>query len=153
MARRKSTKKNATTHSVTNAATTTAKPDPTIDQATVQTTDQTTDQIPDQATAERASQDDPAPETVSVIVRRRDFLERVAENSEFRPNQIKPVMDAVLNELGKAMAAGEAMNLPPLGKLTVNRTKQTDKADIAVVRLRRKRPDEVAETPLAPPED
>lgn len=129
MARRRSTKKKVTTHEGTSAAKSKAKPDLT--------------------TAQSTPQDDSAPETVSVLLRRRDFLERVAENSDFRPNQIKPIMDVVLDELGKALAAGEELNLPPFGKVTVNRTKQTEKADIAVVKLRRKRALEGEETPLA----
>ena len=74
---------------------------------------------------------------ISTVVRRKDMIGRVAESSGLRPNQIKPVMDAVLRELGEALARGEALNLPPLGKLSINRTRETGNADIIVMKLRR----------------
>ena len=74
---------------------------------------------------------------VSVLVRRKELLNRVSTATGLRPNKIKPVMDAVLRELGEALAKGESLNIPPMGKLSVNRTKETENADIIVAKLRR----------------
>lgn len=71
------------------------------------------------------------------IVKRKEFLERVSQSSGLRKNQIKPAFDAILRELGEALAAGEKLNLPPLGKLSVNRIREAENATIVVTKLRR----------------
>ncbi len=72
-----------------------------------------------------------------VMLRKKDMLERLTERTGLRKNQIKPVLEAVLAELGDALIKGETLNLPPLGKLTVNRSIAQEKADVVICKLRR----------------
>ena len=72
-----------------------------------------------------------------VMLRKKDMLERLTERTGLRKNQIKPVLEAVLAELGDALIKGESLNLPPLGKLTVNRSIAQEKADVVICKLRR----------------
>jgi len=73
----------------------------------------------------------------TVMLRKKELLARIAESSGLRPNKIKPVMEAVLREIGDALERGEALNVPPLGKLSVNRTKEGENANVIVAKLRR----------------
>ncbi len=81
-----------------------------------------------------------------VMLRKKDMLLRLTERTGLRKNQIKPVMEAVLAELGDALIKGETLNLPPLGKLTVNRSIAQEKADVVICKLRRAKPSAVSGT-------
>lgn len=72
-----------------------------------------------------------------VVVRRKEMVARIAASSGVKPNLIKSVLDSVLKELGDALFAGESLNLEPLGKLSVNRQRETEKAKIVICKLRR----------------
>jgi DNA-binding protein len=76
-------------------------------------------------------------EDATVMLRKKDMLQRLAERTGMRKNQIKPVMEAVLAELGDALIKGESLNLPPLGKLSVNRSIAQENADVVICKLRR----------------
>lgn len=65
------------------------------------------------------------------------FYERVAEASGVNKNKAKPVVDAVLAELGAALMAGEELSLPPLGKISVNREKDVGNAHVLITKIRR----------------
>lgn len=72
-----------------------------------------------------------------ITVRRKEFVERVALSSGLKPNQIKSVMDAIFRELGDALSKEEVLNIPPLGKIRVNRRKEIENAEILICKLRR----------------
>ena len=72
-----------------------------------------------------------------VTVRRKELVTRIAEKSGMKPNVIKSVLDAVLREMGDSLSAGEALNLPPFGKVTVNRRKDLENAEILLCKIRR----------------
>ena len=74
-------------------------------------------------------------------VKRGEFVARVATRAGLRPNQVKPVLEAVLAELGDLLVKGEALNHPALGKISVNRHKDLEKADVMVCKLRRLKPE------------
>jgi hypothetical protein len=74
------------------------------------------------------------------IMLTKNLIQAVIEASGLKRNAVKPVVEAVLAELGKALARGEALNVPPLGKLSVNRSKEVGNADVMILKLRRIRP-------------
>ena len=78
------------------------------------------------------------PEAKAPTVRRKEMVERIVATTGKKPNEIKSVLDGVLAELGKALSAGESLNLFPLGKITVNRQKKFDDREIIVCKVRRK---------------
>jgi len=80
-----------------------------------------------------------------VSVRRKEMVARIATSSGVKPNLIKSVLDAVLKEMGDALSAGETLNLPPLGKIRVNRSKDVDNAEILICKIRRNKPAVVAD--------
>ena len=83
-------------------------------------------------------------------VKRSEFVARVAERSGLRPNQVKPVLEAVLEELGQILLNGEELKHPSLGKLSVNQRKELAAADVVHCKLRRQKP-QAADAPTDGP--
>lgn len=82
-----------------------------------------------------------APEAAVVSeLKKKEFYERVAQASGAKKNKVKPVVDAVLAELGAALAKGEELNLPPLGKVSINRQKDAGNAHVMIAKIRRSKP-------------
>lgn len=67
----------------------------------------------------------------------KDLIDRVVEKSGAKKKDVKPVIDATLTVLGEALAAGEGLFLPPLGRLHVNRTKELATGDVLILKLKR----------------
>ncbi len=72
----------------------------------------------------------------SGVLRKPDLISAVVMRSGAKPRDVKPIVDAVLATLGEAIADGQELNLPPLGKLKLQRAKETDKARITIAKLR-----------------
>ena len=83
-------------------------------------------------------------------VKRSEFVARVAERSGLRPNQVKPVLEAVLEELSQILLNGRELKHPSLGKLSVNRRKELAAADVVHCKLRRQKP-QAADAPTDGP--
>lgn len=84
--------------------------------------------------------DDAAEKAVVNIYRKKDLIEAVAASSGVKKKTVRPVVEAVLADLGLALARGDALSLPPLGKLAVNRSKEGARADVMILKLRRLKP-------------
>ncbi len=72
------------------------------------------------------------------MLKRKELIARAAAASGLKPGEIRRVLDGILGELGKALAAGETVNLPPLGKITVKRREQNESRQLVICRLRRR---------------
>ncbi|MAY31378.1 MAG: DNA-binding protein [Rhodovulum sp.] len=70
-------------------------------------------------------------------MRKRDLIDRVVEQSGVKKKDAKPAIEAALAILGEALSNEEQLNLPPLGKIMVNRKKELDNGEVLVVKLRR----------------
>lgn len=110
------------------------------------------------AGARKAAASKPAPVPVAGpaeggIMKGKEFMTRVLARSGANRAIAKPVMDAVLAELGDSLARGEGFVLPPLGRAKIKPAKEGAKGDVIQVRLRRGGGKKDAETPLAPTED
>ena len=95
----------------------------------------------------------PEPEAQEgAILKKRALVDRVAARSGIKKKLVKPVVEAVLAELGDALAAGQGMNLPPLGKVKIAKTKDVGQAKVHVARIRQSSsPAPQAKDPLAEP--
>ncbi|MBL4917885.1 HU family DNA-binding protein [Tabrizicola sp. DMG-N-6] len=78
-----------------------------------------------------------ADKTEAVTLKKKELLSRVADLSGAKRKDVKPVLEAALRVLGEALSKGEELNLPPLGKVRVNRSKSDAGTDILTLRLRR----------------
>ena len=75
------------------------------------------------------------PAKTGVTLRKKDFVDRAAEKSGVRKSDARSAIDAALTVLSDALAAGDEVVLPPLGKLRVLREKDNGKARIMTLRL------------------
>lgn len=83
-------------------------------------------------------------------MKKKQLVERVIALSGAKKRDAKDIVEATLAALGQALAEGRSINLPPLGKLTVNRQKDLGSGEVLIVKLRRKGADETdAANPLA----
>lgn len=68
---------------------------------------------------------------------KRELIDRVVEASGIKKKSAKPVVEAMLKELGDALSRGENLNLQPFGKGIVKSHKNLENAEIIEMRLRR----------------
>ena len=59
------------------------------------------------------------------IIKKPEFLNRVMAKTTVKKRDAKPAVEAALAVLAEALAAGEELNLQPLGKLKVLKSKST----------------------------
>ena len=72
-------------------------------------------------------------------LRKKDLIERVVARSGVKKKDAKPTIEAMLAVLGEALAAGEVLNLQPLGKVMVKRNIEKPNAKIMVCRVRQRK--------------
>ncbi|MCG6902002.1 MAG: HU family DNA-binding protein [Rhodobacter sp.] len=77
------------------------------------------------------------PATVVRAMGKRELIDRVVAASGIKKKAAKPVVEAMLKELGDALSRGETLNLQPFGKGIVKTRKELDNAEIVELRLRR----------------
>ena len=90
----------------------------------------------------------------SKVLRGRDLIVAVTVATGAKKTLVKDIVTATLAAMGDALAEGRTLNLPPLGKAHVSRSKERGGAEVMVVKLRRggrnaaapKASDAVAET-------
>lgn len=70
-------------------------------------------------------------------LRSKEFLERVAVATDLNKNKVRAIVEATLAELGKALDAGEPLNLSGFGKVRIVNTKAEDFGSIMTLKLRR----------------
>ena len=70
-----------------------------------------------------------------VVLKKKDFTDRAIERSGVRKSDAKIVVEATLAVLAEALAHGEELILPPLGKLKVTREKSSPRGRILLLRL------------------
>ena len=69
-------------------------------------------------------------------LKKKELVDLVTERSDVRKKYAKPVVEAMIDILGEAIAEGRELNLQPLGKIKHQRTKDTPNARITVSKIR-----------------
>jgi DNA-binding protein HU-alpha len=93
------------------------------------------------------------PVVAGPVLRKKDLVDRVVARSGLKKKDVKPAVEALLEELGLAVSRGEELNLPPFGKLKVTREKETANARVLNCRIRQPRSAMSPNDPLAKPAD
>jgi len=75
-------------------------------------------------------------ETGGAELKKRELIDEVVKRSGVRKKFAKPVIEAMIDVLGEAIAGGREVNLQPFGKIKQQRTKDTANARITVARIR-----------------
>lgn len=101
-------------------------------------TDIDTSKTPSAATAQPSVVETLSPVVVSNELRKKELFELVVARSGMKKKDVKPVVEAMLAVLGDAFAEQREMNLPPLGKLKVQRGKELHDGRALVLKLRQK---------------
>ncbi len=70
-------------------------------------------------------------------LRIKDLVEQVAVATGGKKPAVREVVEATLAAIGAALDKGDALNLPPLGKARVGRTKTGDQGAMLTLKLKR----------------
>jgi hypothetical protein len=79
---------------------------------------------------------EPDPELRADTLKIKDLLAQVVTQTGAKKKDAKDVIDSFLAEMGKALAAGNSLSLPPLGNIRVVKTQEKGSAQMLVLKLR-----------------
>ena len=82
---------------------------------------------------------------------KRELIDRVVTASGIKKSAAKPVVEAMLLELGDALSKSETLNLQPFGKAIVKNRKELENAEVIELRLRRSK--QAVRAAATPPSD
>ncbi len=80
----------------------------------------------------------------AVELSKKDLIERLVRDTGMKKGEARRAMDAVLTVLNGALAEGSNMNAAPLGKIKIARTKETENGQLAICRIKLKKPEPLA---------
>ncbi|MRU13898.1 DNA-binding protein [Roseovarius sp. A21] len=69
-------------------------------------------------------------------MKKKELIEAVVERSGVRKKFAKPAIEAMMEVLGEAIAEGRDLNLPPMGKIKQQRTKEAANVRVTVAKIR-----------------
>ncbi len=84
---------------------------------------------PDESTA-------PIPDLKQADLKKRELIDQVVARSGVKKKDAKPVVEAMLAILGETLGSGRDLNLPPMGKLRINRTHDRPGYRVIISKLR-----------------
>jgi DNA-binding protein HU-alpha len=73
-------------------------------------------------------------------LKRQELLAQVVARTEVKKKFAKPVLEAALAVIGEALAEGRDLNLAPLGKVRISRSRQLANGRVLVARIRQTAP-------------
>lgn len=71
-------------------------------------------------------------------LRKKELVEKIVLRSGIKKRDAKPVIEAMLAELGETLASGRELQLPPFGRVMINREKDVPNGKVMVVKIRQK---------------
>ena len=77
-----------------------------------------------------------APVVSAPDLKKVELIDAVVERSGVKKRYAKPAVEAALAILGEALAEGQGLNLRPLGKAKVQRSKEVANAKVLTIRVR-----------------
>lgn len=81
----------------------------------------------------------------AAVLKKPELLERALARCEVKKRDAKPAIEAALAVLGEALAEGEELVLPPLGRIKVTRRIEKENADVFIARIRRPKTPQTSE--------
>lgn len=79
---------------------------------------------------------DVTPSVAPAELKKKELIEAVVERSGVKKKFAKPVIEAMMEVMGEALAEGREMNLQPLGKVKINRIKTVSNGKVVMTRIR-----------------
>lgn len=80
------------------------------------------------------------------ILKKAELIDRVMQASGSKRKDARAIVEVTLATLGQALVAGEELQLPPLGKLRVQKRKTGDTAEVLTLKLRRPNPEKAGKS-------
>lgn len=80
----------------------------------------------------KLTQTAPEPADEPRLIKKPELLEAVVARTGLKKRDVKPAVEAALAVLGDALREGAEVNLPPLGKLRVVKTRALDGGAVAM---------------------
>lgn len=94
------------------------------------------------------------PVTTKMLVKKPEFLDRAIARTAVKKRDAKPAIEAALAELAALLSEGNELNLPPLGKVKLIKSKDIgDGAKVMTLKLRTMKDNAGQPKPDAAPED
>ncbi|MBI1494846.1 MULTISPECIES: HU family DNA-binding protein [Rhodobacterales] len=87
------------------------------------------------ATAAPAAAAQEASEDTRIL--KKHLIEKVARRAGVRKNEVRPILDAILEEIGDNLAEDSQMVFQPLGKIVVKQVKDIGGATVYTCKIRR----------------
>ena len=79
----------------------------------------------------------PEASAASDVLRKKDLFDQVVTRTALKKRDVKPAVEAALALIADSLQAGKEVNLPPLGKIRVVKTKEGNGgATVATLKLR-----------------
>lgn len=95
-----------------------------------------------------------AAQQASGPLKKAQVLERVVTRTNLKKRDVKPAVEAALAVIGESLREGSELNLPPLGKIRVVKSKElADGAAVLTLKLRLPKNAAVAATGTSAPDD
>ena len=77
------------------------------------------------------------PVVAKAVIKKPEFLEKAVARTDIKKRDAKPAIEAALAELADLLADGNDLNLPPMGKLKLVKSKDVgDGAKVLTLKLR-----------------
>ncbi len=80
------------------------------------------------------------------LLRKKELIEAAVERAGVKKRDAKPAIEAALSILGESIAKGQGVNIPELGKIKVQNSKELEGVKVMNLRMRRKLSDGATET-------
>lgn len=77
-------------------------------------------------------------ESEAPLLAKRDLFARVTAATGAKKKDVKLIAEATLAIIGQALSDGEELNLPPLGKVRIVKSRDAGAAEVVTLKLRRK---------------
>ncbi len=92
-----------------------------------------------ETTPQAAPQSPVAPQASAEPIKKPQILDEVVARTNLKKRDVKPAVEAAMAVIGEALREGKELNLPPLGKLRVVKSKDLD-GGAAVLTLKLRTP-------------
>lgn len=113
--------------------------------------------------AEKPAAKAPTPKVVQLVepvvsdpdMKKKELIDLVVERTGVKKRDAKPSVEAALAVLGEVLASGRELNLPPLGKVRINRATDNGGVRVITCRIRQSsgKDENVSSDPLAAAEE
>ena len=88
-------------------------------------------------TIEEPAVDSPEAETALPELKKKELIEAIVARSDLRKGMTRQAVEASFDVIREALEAGRELNIPPLGKVKINKMRTNDSGDkIIVAKLR-----------------